>query len=406
MTALERRWSPVGLALSCVLAAIALCLHADNQLLRFFGQHGASGVFVGAFLAGVVALCAAVLVSAHDEEQRRWSIGLGLATGGAGVVFALFAQVLPASVSAAGSGALLGFGLACLLRQWGRYYRLFSFQGALLNTAVSFLAAACLWLAVAHAGTPFLFCLGLLVLVFCGGLPLLARQIVHAGEDAPAPSSTVEALTKSLATMRQVMRLGWAAVAGLLLNFFTIGLAFWPEAARVEAGGFSPKPLAYGVLVIVVWWVVSRAQKPVGGMLEAFYRTSLPVAATIMLASPFVGAALPLSNSLAFSAVSYAAIATCNVLGLVILFWTAKCSEVGFSKVFAAFCASCAAAVAAGMVVFQLLGDAGQTALSCLLAAYLAAMLLGEARAALLRPRHVLERATESSGEPLAEECE
>ncbi|MFR1166290.1 MAG: hypothetical protein ACLSDQ_00925 [Adlercreutzia equolifaciens] len=33
-----------------------------------------------------------------------------------------------------------------------------------------------------HAGTPFLFCLGMLVLVSCGALPLLASQIVQADE--------------------------------------------------------------------------------------------------------------------------------------------------------------------------------------------------------------------------------
>lgn len=401
MTALERRWSPVGLALSCVLAAIGLCLRADNQLLRFYGQHGASGVFVGAFLAGVVSLCAAVLVSAHDEEQRRWSIGLGLATGGAGVAFALFAQVLPAPMSAAGSGALLGFGLACLLRQWGRYFRLFSFQGALLNTAIAFLAAACLRFAVAHAGTPFLFCLGMLVLVFSGGLPLLARQIVHAGEDASAPSPTVEALTRSLATMRQVVRLGWTAVAGLMLNFFAVGLTY--EAT--PSGGFAPQPLAYAVLAVAVWWVVARSPKPVGGTLGVFYRLALPVAAALMLACPFVEATLPASAGACF-AVQSLGVAVCNVLGLVILFWTAKCSEVGFSKVFASFCASCAAAVAAGMLVSQLAGEAAHVVLSWLLLAYLAAMLLGEARAALLRSRPAPKSAAEAPIESLAEESE
>lgn len=401
MTADKSTWSPVGLALSCVLAALALCLCPDNELLRLYASNGVSGAFVFAFLLGVVALSVAVLVSSHDEEQRRWSIGMGLVTSGIGVVFGMFEPVLPSSVSAMGSGALLGFGLTCLLRQWGRYCRLLSFQGALLNTVFSLLVASCLWLAVVNAGTPFLFCLGMLTLVLCGGLPLIARQIVHAGETAAERSTSAEELSKSLATMRQVVRLGWAAVAGLMFNFFTIGLTFWPEAAGLNTDGLSPKLLAYAVLAIVVWRVVSRAHEPVGGSLDVFYRASLPIAAVIMLASPFVESVLPLSGSFASSVVSYLGIALFNTLGLVILFWLAKCSDVGFSKVFAVYCISCTGAVAAGMIVFQLLGEDAQIVSICVLTAYLVAMVLGELRRGSKRRR----MAYQCEGGSLLERC-
>ena len=89
MKALARAWSPVSLALSCVLASIALCLHADNILLYALEKAGAADLFVCAFLGGAAALCLAVAVSAHDDEQRRWSIGVGLASAGAGIAFAL-----------------------------------------------------------------------------------------------------------------------------------------------------------------------------------------------------------------------------------------------------------------------------------------------------------------------------
>ena len=165
MKALARAWSPVSLALSCVLASIALCLHADNILLFALEKTGAADLFVCAFLGGAAALCLAVAVSAHDDEQRRWSIGVGLASAGAGIVFALLLDALPAPMVSVCSGALLGFGLTCLLRQWGRFYRSFTFQGALLNTGLSFLLSSLWWFAMVHAGTPFLFCLGLIVLV-------------------------------------------------------------------------------------------------------------------------------------------------------------------------------------------------------------------------------------------------
>ena len=94
-------------------------------------------MFVCAFLGGAAALCLAVAVSAHDDEQRRWSIGVGLASAGAGIAFALLLDALPAPMVSVCSGGLLGFGLTCLLRQWGRFYRSFTFQGALLNTGLS-----------------------------------------------------------------------------------------------------------------------------------------------------------------------------------------------------------------------------------------------------------------------------
>ena len=377
MTPIAREWSPKGLALSCVLAAFALCLRTDNQLLYSFEMGGVAGVFAWSLLLGVLALCAVVLVSAHDGEKRRWSIGVGLATGAGGVAFALLQAPFHGMASAMGSGVLLGFGLTCLLRQWGRYYRSLSFQGALLNTAASFLIASLLWYAVMHAGTQFLFCLGLLILVFVGGLPLLMSEIVRADEVRAGLREDVKERWEPLVTIWQVIRSGWAAVLGLMFNFFTAGLTFWPEVAGLS-GGVSLKPVSYAVLVAVVWWVVGRARSAQGGILEVFYRASLPIAAAIMLASPFLEGAIPFVGSVTFSVVSYLGIAVCNVLGLVILFWMAKSTEVGFSKVFAIFCASCAASFAAGMLVFRALEHDAQVVSLCLLAAYLVAMVLSE----------------------------
>lgn len=397
MTTPMREWSPVGLALSCVLAAIALCLRSENQLLHLYDLAGVSQVFIYSFLLGVVALCVGVYVSAHDEEQRRWSIAAGLIAGALGVAFALFCQVISPVVSAAGSGVFLGFSLACLLRQWGRYYRLLTFFGALLNTTLAFLVASCLWFAIVHAGTPFLFCLGLLVLIIGGSLPLLARQIVQA--DEVRAGLRTETAVQPLVTLRQVMRQGWAAVLGLMFNFFTIGLTFFPEEAGLGSVGLSPKPVAYALLALTVWLVLSRAYRGHGGgIVEVFYRALLPIAAAIMLASPFVESVVFPLGSFPFSVVSYLGIALCNVLGLVVLFWSAKSSEVGFSKIFAAFCASCAVSVAAGMLVFQLLGKSAQVVSLCLLAAYLVAMVLGEIKSSAVRQRALRQTEPEFFG--------
>ena len=109
---------------------------------------------------------------------------------------------------------------------------------------LAFLAASCWWFVVSHAGTPFLFCLGMLVLVSCGALPLLASQIVQADEIKAGLRSGVVAV-KPLETMREVMQKGWAAVAGLMFNFFTIGLTLWSDRIGVESGDVAYKPMAY-----------------------------------------------------------------------------------------------------------------------------------------------------------------
>ena len=397
MKALARAWSPVSLALSCVLASIALCLHADNILLYALEKAGAADLFVCAFLGG-----AAVAVSAHDDEQRRWSIGVGLASAGAGIAFALLLDVLPASMVFVCSGGLLGFGLTCLLRQWGRFYRSFTFQGALLNTGLSFLLASLWWFAMVHAGSPFLFCLGLIVLVLSGGLPLLASDIVRADEVRAGLRDREERWVPHV-SIWQVMRQGWAAVVGLMFNFFVIGLTFWPLAAG-PGSGIVPKPLAYVLVVAAVWRVAARVHEPQGGMLEAFYRVALPIAATLMLASPLLSGLFPGLDGMVLSILSYLGVATINVLGLVVLFWSAKSSEVGFSKMFAAFCASCAASLALGMLVFQLLGlEASRWFALVLLVAYLGAVLLGEVWRTAMRAHAA---APGSSGGETACECE
>lgn len=390
------------------MAGFSLCLHADNLLLGAYALEGVSSLFIHSFLAGVVLLCLAVYVSAHDGEKRRWSIGVGFIAAEIGVVCAMLYQVLPVEVSAAGAGLFLGFGLTCLLRQWGRYYRSFSYQGALLNTMVAFLVASCWWFAVSHAGTPFLFCLGMLVLVSCGALPLLASQIVQADEIKAGMRSAVA--VKPLETMRQVMRKGWAAVVGLMFNFFTIGLTFWSERVDVGQGDAVFRPIAYLLIAVVVWWVVAHAYRATGGVLQAFYRISLPVAAASMLACPLVNAAGTMTGSMPFSVASYLGVALMNVLGLVVLLWMAKSSDVGFSKVFAAFCASCAASVAAGMVAFRLFGPHAQLLWMSLLATYLVAMVLGEVVVAAGRLHEARKGAHETGAEhellDLAEEVE
>ncbi|WP_255466656.1 hypothetical protein [Eggerthella hominis] len=388
--------------MSCVLAGFALCLHADNLLLSAYAIEGASDLFIHSFLAGVVVLCVVVFVSAHDGEKRRWSIGAGLLASVAGVLCALLYQVLPIEASAVGAGLFLGFGLTCLLRQWGRYYRLFSYQGALLNTMLAFLAASCWWFVVSHAGTPFLFCLGMLVLVSCGALPLLASQIVQADEIKVGLRSAV--VVKPLETMREVMQKGWAAVAGLMFNFFTIGLTLWTE--RVDAGPVNVafKPVAYLLLTVVVWWVVAHASRATDGILQVFYRVALPVSAALLLACPLVNATGALSGSMLFSVASYLGVALMNVLGLVVLLWMAKSSEVGFSKVFAAFCSSCAASVAAGMIAFQLFGGQAQLLWSSALSVYLVAMVLSEMVAAAGRRHGVCEAVRETVCEAGAED--
>lgn len=93
-----------------------------------------------------------------------------------------------------------------------------------------------------------------------------------------------------------------------------------------------------------------------------------------------------------------------------VLLWMAKSSDVGFSKVFAAFCASCAASVAVGMTVFQLFGAHAQLLWSSVLSIYIVAVVLSEVVAAIGRLHAAGEPARRASEEgellDLAEEVE
>ena len=252
MKALARACSPVSLALSCVLASIALCLHADNILLFALEKTGAADLFVCAFLGGAAALCLAVAVSAHDDEQRRWSIGVGLASAGAGIVFALLLDALPAPMVSVCSGALLGFGLTCLLRQWGRFYRSFTFQGALLNTGLSFLLSSLWWFAMVHAGTPFLFCLGLIVLVFQavllahGGLTTLGANTFSMAIAGPLVSWGVYALCKK-ARVNRKLAIFLAASLGDLFTYCVTSLQLAMAYPAAEGGAAASAVRFFGV---------------------------------------------------------------------------------------------------------------------------------------------------------------
>lgn len=135
MKASARAWSPVSLAPSRARVRIACwCLHADNILL--FAFEAAAGPSF-ARVWGAVVLCLVVVVSAHDDEQRRWSIG-GVGERRCGSVSRCSRRA--AGVDAVGRVLRRASGLqyACCAPMWGRYYRLFTFQGALLSTGLSF----------------------------------------------------------------------------------------------------------------------------------------------------------------------------------------------------------------------------------------------------------------------------
>ena len=104
-----------------------------------------------------------------------------------------------------------------------------------------------------------------------------------------------------------------------------------------------------------------------------------------MLVCPIANVTGALSGLMLFSTISYLGVALMNVLGLVVLLWMAKSSDVGFSKVFAAFCASCAASVVVGMTVFQLSGAHAQLLWSSVLSIYIVAVVLSEVVAAIGR---------------------
>lgn len=377
MQAVLREFSPPGMVFSFILAIFPFCFRADNTFILAFDLQGTAGYFIVSFLAGTLLSCLGLFFGIKQDSRSRYVwILLGLVCGSLGLLSAGFSPALPLAVGACGAGFFLSFGLIGLLYQWGLYYSSLSLRGVLLNTVLAFLCASVLWYCLMGVDNFILTCLGLFLFLLCGSLPLFTRSVK--GQSGAQNRLSFRTERKILgATARRIMVQWWGAIVGIMFNFFTIGLTFWPAAAGLEADGISPKPFAYAIIVIVICLVIRKAsQMATDDLLGLFCKAALPIAAAIVLASPFLESVVPISSAPAISSISYVGIALLNVLGLVVLFWLARDVAFPFYRLFSPFCVSCACSMLAGLLVFQAMGKNAQVISLCILAAYLVLMVL------------------------------
>ena len=391
--------TPRLLGLSFLLAALGLCLRADTPLLLALGRNGGAWPFELALLAGacVAAVVAWRMAGARESRAAKafaavCAVAGSLAALIAGLPFAATGLVGPCLAAVA--GLLPGCSFSAGAVAWGCRYRRLGGASVLGCVSLSLLLSSVWWwVASLFQGAGLAACF---VGVYCVAGVLLAGPGASCADRhsasacGPVPSEALPA--------RRVAALLWAPWSIMLFSFFTLGLTFWPQ----NYGGdglpwfsffFSPKIVAYALVVLVAWWFLGRNGRDDALDADAalFCRLSLPIAAAVMLASPFADHVVPFSGTFAFSVASYVGIALCNTAGI-----AAMLSFGGLSGgvegrrsvgVLSSFAASCALAMGAGMLVFQLLDANAQVVSLCLLAVYLVALVLSGIREEVKAPQ-------------------
>ena len=371
--------APRGLALAFALVIAAFCCRADNSLMLMLDMQGVLPPFLGALGAGALLGCLALFAGPVGTRRSRviWA-SAGTACIVAGLSVAGFVQTLPAACLPAG-GALIGFGLALALCQWWAAFAVLP-SGALLATAsVAFLLASAIWYVLRHVGSFPVTCFCLVVCALCSGLLFLLslaateNDVESDAGDAREPEPAVP-----IANARYG-KVAAAAAVGLLFNFFTLGLTYWPVAAGLSTTSVNCKPLSY-LLIVVVLALLARRAPFEGRNAVSFAHVALPIAAAIVLASPFVELIVDLGPVPVFTSLTYLGIALFNVLGFALPLSAVREAGRPVMRAAAVYLAACALAVIAGMLVFRALGQSAQVVSLCIMAAYLAGLAIASVR--------------------------
>ena len=403
--ALLRLIAPRELALSFVLVLVAFCCRVDNAFMMMLDLHGVVPAFLTSLSAGVLAGCivTAWRPTRSNRGQMAW-ISACTASGVAGLTAAGFVHALPSLWCALAAGALLGFGLSCMLCRWWAQYAALSPARLLVTMSVSVLLASVLWYLLKQVGTFPVTCFCLVVCALCGGLLLLVSLAASgkSDEDASCEQGAAPSDEASPVEARAAVRTpAIAAAVGLLFNFVTLGLTFWPAAAGLSSSSATCKPVSY--LLVLAAAVVAALHIPSQRRaVISFSHMALPIAAAIVLASPFVDIIVDTSAIPLYSPITYVGIALFNVLGLALPLCAVARSSRSIARMAAVYLAACALALGAGMAVFRVLGQGAQVVSLCIMAGYLAGLVIVSVRSAAGRiDRFDAERSREGgSDEP------
>lgn len=369
------------LAASLVLTAIPFCLRANNSLIASFESSATTPLFAGALIVGIALACAVLFSKALDKSAPTWRAAAFLCVL-AGLACTVASPELPGldPVAASVAGALLGFGLTVCVFAWCSLIASHTPGSIVLNVSLSLFAVSLISYALALIESAAILC-GILALFCIASFAATAKQPPH-GQSNRLTSFPLTPLT----TSKRIVWFGWAGLFGIAFNFFTLGLTFWPAAAGLASEGpSSSKPVAYALVLIAALLAVHRARATEEGFLDLFYRTALPVAGAIVLASPFLETAVSIDGIPLVSSIPYLGIALLNALGIVVVVWIGAFSRSSLATAFAVMAACCAAAMGAGMLVFQALGHQAQVVSLCILALFLAVMVFATIRDGMQR---------------------
>jgi DNA-binding CsgD family transcriptional regulator len=429
-----RTLSVPALASCTVLALCSVVLRADNAFYRHLESLGAVNFFLWSMLAGAAAICLLLIgplkLTSIQPRTARPAAALGLAFSVAGLALSLFAP--HALIAGVAGGLLLGGGLVTLLAEWLLHLPAAAAGddgSLLLINMLTLLAASLLWAVFIFFGNPTISAAGAFTLVIIGSLPLLLPGKREAEKTLPdgVPTTAADAAANAVPVvaadhptapkvalsavaplpLKQVVAQSWGAVFGLMFNLFTLGLTFRPDAAGMGVASFSFKPVAYLIILTALLIITVLRPQPVGSSAAPtlLSRTLLPIGAAIMLASPFMDGLVPLNALPGLGSLPYVGVGLLYLVGLNTVAALVRLGRAQALPLVAATLFFCSASMAAGVIVFSLLGKNAQVFSLCLLSLFFAALVITALYEAGSRQREmasVLATATEGL---FAENC-
>lgn len=297
---------------------------------------------------------------------------------GAASVFLVF--VTP-PISAVCCGLFLGVGFACSLEVWLTRLSAFSWKEILVALAFSLLVASLLWLLSTAMALPLVRCIFFAAIILLACATLLIKPATTETDSVPSQTSNEIFPSPQTQDAKSLLEQSWAAFTLFIFNFFTLGLTYFPENAGIDQVG-SPHKIAAYIIICAILLIIMRliAQKPfeTQRILGILYHVSLPIAAAIMLVTPFLDNMMPEVARDLMGTVSYLGIAWGNVFGLAIFAFLAKQSLASSQKFSGALLLGCTLGFFAGLITFSFLGRSAQVVSLCVLAVYLTALVISE----------------------------
>lgn len=400
------------IGLGTLLGAISLCLRSSLGIVPLFVAANYTFVFVTCFAGAVLVLGIGYLLSSTVKTFiNRFRAVANLSTVvaiscsllAAISTFLVLAQPLLAAIL---FGIFFGIGFACSLEVWLTRFSAFSWGEIILGIALSLLVASIIWMLSSVMVSPLTQCIFCAIIMLFSSAFLLIKpttfeqqnpsdDILPISESTSANTVTstdvdtehLDRTPNSTSTgMGQLLKQSWGAFVLLVFNLFTLGLTFLPVSAGVEhsgvsQSGVSQKILAYLIIVAIVWLVmrrITRYPSETQRILGMLYHLSLPVAAAIMLVTPFLDNLMLSTPGGLLGILSYLGIAWGNMLGLAVFAFLIKYQRTRAPKLCGLLLVGCALGFCAGTTIFAALGTGGQVVSLCVLAVYLTALVISE----------------------------